>query len=125
MTTLKHYTKTLNTLCYPSLPSFLDDFTKKLLIKLDAPISCDSGAFDVKKKIAVFQSLHDNIISLENNILAVAGYGSQIEMLHNALHQVTHVVTCLEELQYYCLEDSEMLKEEYANGHLCFQNWRR
>jgi hypothetical protein len=118
---LKHHINTLTRLCHPSPSTFLNDFTTKLLIKLHDPSPCVAATSEVEKNIALFESLHEDIILLENNILAVVGYGGEIEMLHDALRRVNHIVTCLEELHCYCSEGSEMLKEEYVNGHLGFQ----
>jgi len=93
----------------------------KLLINLHNSTAHDTTVSDVEKKIAVFESLRQDIISLENSILALAGYGDEIQRLHDALRRLTKVVTCLEELQCYCSEGCQVLKEEYSNGCLSFQ----
>ena len=121
MKMLDNHTKTLTRLCQPSLTLFLDDVTFKLVLSMNEGTTPEGAAASVQQHIAGFEDLRNNITSLENELLTLAGCGGEVEALKQTLHQVKHTVACLEDLYCKCLEGHEALKGAHSKQNLLYQ----
>ena len=81
----------------------------------------EGAAASIQQHISVFEDLRDNVNSLEDELLTLAGCGKEVEALKQTLHQVRHTVACLEDLYCMCLEGHEELKGAHSKQNLLYQ----
>ena len=108
-------------ICQPSPTLFLDKLVLKLLDTMIHGETPKEAAVSMDQHISTFDDLHDKVWSLENELMTLVGCGKELESLNQCLHQMTHIVVCLEELYCVCYEGLEAFQHLQTKHNFLYQ----
>ncbi|KIL56754.1 hypothetical protein M378DRAFT_181862 [Amanita muscaria Koide BX008] len=123
MTMLNDHVRTFKTLIRSSPTRYLEGVCLKVLGALneDEERLMESCLAFVQQRITTFENLHRDICSGDLDLLSLAGFADEIVKLEDITSQISHIISCLEDLCCTTSEGYQSLQIAYRKSNLLYQ----